>query len=201
MSHAVPALQFALLVQPQVPLPRQAPPMPEGLQFWSLEGVQATHDFVVASHTLPLVQSESTRHATQACGSPLVSQTLLAPVQSVLVVHGSPMQEPTAPASPVRQNWPVGQLAVPDPRQPDTQTPVAVCEVLQYILLAQSLSPEHPQTPAANRQVGREPVVAHDAVLVAEHSVHCPASAPASPAWHAGFWLVGQLLGGGLLAA
>jgi hypothetical protein len=178
-SH-VPLLQSELLAHPHVSFARHAAPAPDALQCCRFEDVQSPHDFVTASHALPLGQSESARQATQPCAVVLVSQTLFVPVQSAPVSHACPMHVPTPP-SPDAQKSPAGQFAAPDPRQPATQAPAVPCAVSQYVPFAQSASAEQPHAPFEVWQSGCAASATQRAASVAEHSVHCPVSVPASP--------------------
>ena len=124
--------QSVSVAHPQVPEARQAAPVPLAAQFLVWFVVHSTQVSIV-SQTWPVTQSVEFRHATQEWGWPMVLQTGLGALQSVLSLHGSDIHVPRDPFVS-EQYFPVAQFvapASPRTRQPAAQVPVLNEEVSQ----------------------------------------------------------------------
>lgn len=175
-----PLPQSASLAQPQVPLAKQAAPVPSFEQELLSEAVHSTH-FFSPLQTRPEGQSPSFAHCTQRLGFTLLSQAGVGASQSALAEHGAGRHSPIAPDLSL-QYCPAGQSLRPAAvEHPAMQTPGELVVPLHT-------SPDpggphcaslvQPQTPSESMQMGFAPP--HLNLLSELHSVHCPFNVPES---------------------
>jgi hypothetical protein len=172
------APQSVSLAQPQVPPAVQRAPPRSARHASAWPGAHSTQARVVASHTRPAPQSPSTRHCTQRPPATEVSQWPSGAAQPPSLAHAiaSPPQRPTAFVVLVHAA-PVGQPSPARPSHPGTQKPPALPHTRPtFVPQAPPAVASQPQIPRSTTQVGLSPWQA--AALVAEHSVHAPASGP-----------------------
>lgn len=172
VSQVLPAPQSPSDAQPQVPLAKQAAPVPSFEQSSLLEEVHSTH-FFPAPQRRPAGQSPSFRHSTQAWGSTVVSHAFKGAAQSLFDEQGSATQWPIAPDFSL-QVWPEGQPL----RSSAVEHPAIQIPGEPWLPLQTRPDPGgphcessvQPQTPSDSTQIGFLPP--HFIAFVAVHSVH-----------------------------